>query len=291
MKTSVRENIKGYVLSAPALILLLVFIIVPFFMAFKLSLYRSDGLDVNIFVGLKNFIDIFNDPNFYKTMKPLCIFAISIPLVTILPLIGAKLVYSVKSNRAAFIFRVIFVITMAVPGMVVMLIWRQMYYVNNGAVNEFLRIIGLDFLTRGWLGDPTTVVYAVVFMGVPWVQGLNFLIYLAGYMKIPKDYYEAAKIEGAKWYDVMRYIEIPMLRPQIFMVLTLAVVGVFQLYEPFLVMTQGGPAGSSTVPALYLFQNAFQYGKFGYATAIGVLIFILCLALTLISKLVLIRKD
>jgi raffinose/stachyose/melibiose transport system permease protein len=291
MKTYVKQSIKGYLLSAPALILLLIFIIVPFFLAFKLSLYRSDGLGINMFVGFKNFIDIFKDPNFYKTLKPLCIFAISIPLVTILPLIGAKLVYSIKSDKAAFIFRVVFVITMAVPGMVVMLIWKQMYYANNGAINELLRVIGLGSMARGWLGDPTTVVYAVVFMGVPWVQGLNFLIYLTGYMKIPKDYYEAARIEGASWYDIMKSIEIPMLRPQIFMVLTLAVVGVFQLYEPFLVMTQGGPAGSSTVPALYLFQNAFQYGKFGYATAIGVLIFVICLVLTLINKLVLIRKD
>ena len=167
-----------------------------------------------------------------------------------------------------------------------------MYNGQYGVINEILRAVGLGCYAKDFLGTADTAMLAIIFIGVPWVQGINFLLYLTGFMNIPKTHYEAARLEGAKWYQVMKSIEIPTLRPQIFMVLVMAIISHCTVYEPFLVMGKGGgPAGATTTPAYYLFQNAFQYGRFGYACAIGVILFIFCLIITVGLKNLLIRKD
>ena len=290
MNKILKNNVKGYMFLAPALIILITLTVIPFMSSFKLAFYRTDGLGVNVFIGLQNFVELFHDPEFYKSFGRLCIYAISIPLITIFPLIGAKLVCMVKNTKFAYLYRIIFVIPQVIPMMVGYLLWKQMYMDENGAINELLRLIGLGSFTHSWLGDPSTVILAIIFMGVPWVQGIHFLIYLTGFMKIPKSYYEAARLEGAKWYHIFWYIELPSIKPQIFLVLILAVIGIFQQYEQFLVITDGGPGTATTVPALYLFKNAFTYGRLGYATALGFMIFALCLIVTILNKFILLRN-
>lgn len=278
MGRTVRTRI-AYLYLLPAFLLLGVFSYWPFVQAFRLALYRSDGLKVNDFVGLENFATLFQDPLFWHGFAVLGLLALGLPLQVFGPFIGARLIHAVRSGRAAYVYRAALVIPVVVPMMVNVLIWRD-FYQPDGAVNELLRALGLEDLTTTWLGNQGTVIPALIFMGQPWIGGINMLLFLAGFITIPKNLYEAARLDGATTANVLWHIEMPMLLPQFRIVTVLAVLTLIQAYEPILVLTAGGPANATMVPGLYLFENAFQFGKVGYAAAVGFVLFAICLLLT-----------
>lgn len=280
----------AYLYVLPTFVLLGVFAYWPFLHAFKLALYESDGLGVNEFVGFKNFVTLFQDPLFWRGFKVLAFFALGLPLQVFGPLIGAKLIHSVRHGRSAYFYRAVLVIPVVIPMMTSVLIWRD-FYGQEGAINRFLDVIGLDLLATAWLGDTHTVIPAMIFMGVPWLGGINMLIFLAGFINIPKSLYEAATLDGASRMDVLRKVEMPLLLPQFRIVAILACLGLVQGYESILVLTAGGPANATLVPGLYLFRNCFEFGKLGYASAIGFVLFVICLVLTVLNMTLLRGKD
>ncbi len=150
-------------------------------------------------------------------------------------------------------------------------------------LNEGLKLVGLGEYTHAWLGDPLTVMWALAFVRFPWLPTLQFLIILGGLQTIPKEVHESAAIDGAGFWRRLFYIDIPMTRRQITLAMILTMIFMTQRFDLFLVMTDGGPGYSSMVPALQLFQSAFNFLEFGYASAIGVVLFVAMLALTVIN--------
>ncbi len=278
----------AYLYLLPAFILLGVFAYWPFCNAFRLALYESDGLNVNTFIGLRNFRELAHDSLFWHTFRVLALFALGLPLQVFGPFIGAKLIHSVRNGRAAFFYRAVLVIPVVIPMMTNVLIWRN-FYGTDGAVNRLLAAIGLGALQASWLGNTATVIGAIIFMGAPWIGGISMLLFLAGFITIPKSLYEAAQLDGATPMDVLRRIEMPTLLPQFRIVAILSTLGLVQSYDSILVLTAGGPANSTLVPGLYLFQNCFEFGRLGYASAIGFILFCICLVLTALN-LFLMRK-
>jgi raffinose/stachyose/melibiose transport system permease protein len=200
-----------------------------------------------------------------------------------LPLLAAALIFHLRNLRFAYFYRVLLVVPLVVPGLVVLMIWKFMYSPNIGLINQFLDLVGLQTWARPWLGDFNLALYAVIFIGFPWVAGISTLIYLAGFQAIPAELLDSAAVDGASTFQRFRSVEIPLVMSQIKLIVILTVIGAIQNYTTILVMTNGGPGTTTMVPGLYLYRNAMTYNKMGYACALGTMLFALTLVLTYLN--------
>ena len=273
-----------YLLILPTFLLILIFNYYPAGSALYHSFFDWDGAKFLRFVGLKNFIAIVQDKVLWQSfgnLLKLTLFSVAINLT--FPLAAAALIFHLRDLKSAYFYRVLFVVPLVVPGVVILMIWRFIYSPNLGLLNEVLKAIGLSMWARPWLGDFTLALYAVMFIGFPWVAGIGTLIYLAGFQAIPPELLDAAAIDGANVRQRFFRIEIPMILSQIKLVMILTIIGSIQGFSTILVMTNGGPGTDTMVPGLYLYRNAMHYNKMGYACAIGTVLFVITLALTYLN--------
>ncbi|HEU5078540.1 MAG TPA: sugar ABC transporter permease [Opitutaceae bacterium] len=268
----------------PAWVLFVAFVVIPLVSALGLAFFRTDGLVQREWIGLGNFISLKADPLFWRSLANLGLFAVfTVPLQTIGPLIGAKLLYSLRSARVAYWYRTALVFPVLVPSVVTILVWQELYS-SSGLINTLLASVGLEHYTRAWLGDPTTVVPAIVAMGLPFTGGISLLVYLAGFMSLSPSLEEAARLDGAGSWAVFTRIELPVLAPQIRVIALLSLLGVVQNFDNIQILTNGGPMNASLTPALYLFRSGFEFGQLGYASALGVVLLGMCVLLTLVLR-------
>ncbi len=284
-----------YLALVPTFALLVIFSYYPFFRAFYLSFTQSDGVSASTWVGLQNFQQLLSDPVFIDSFVHVLILTAAGIVQAIVPaLIVAALIFHLWSERWRYVYRVLLIIPVVVPGIVGILLWRSFLApatgnsLNVGVVNLLLNnVFGLHALTqngqRAWLGDFSAVIPAIIFTGFPWVSSINVLILLAGWLTISKELFDAAAIDGVTWWSRFWRIELPLILGQLRLVLILAIIGGLQSYTNILILTQGGPGTSSMVPGLYLYTQAFQYFNFGYASAIGVILFVIILAFTILN--------
>lgn len=277
-KTTAWTSVLGFLLPAGGLFL--VFVVIPSVSALTLAFFRTDGLAMREWVAADNFIQLIRDPLFWTSLRNLGIFALlTVPLQTIGPLIGAKLLYSLRSTRAAYWYRTLLVFPVLVPGVVTLLVWQELYSAT-GPINLVLQAMGGESLTRAWLGDPRTVIPAIVAIGLPFTGGISLLIYLGGFLSIPSSLTEAARLDGAGSWRLFFHVEIPLLRVQIVVIALLSLLGVLQNFDNIQIITNGGPMNASLTPALYLFRAGFEFGQLGYASALGVVLLGVCAAVT-----------
>jgi raffinose/stachyose/melibiose transport system permease protein len=182
----------------------------------------------------------------------------------------------------AYFYRVLFVIPVVIPGIVGILVWRQLYEPNVGLFNTILSALGMP--TSAWLNAPNSALFSLIFMGFPWIDGVDVLIILAGLLAIPVEVIEAAIMDGAGSFRRFFAIELPLLVPQIRLIVILNVIYVLQDFGWQLVVTRGGPVYATTVPAWMIYEKAIGGQRYGYASAIGVTLFALVLILTLINN-------
>ncbi|MGQ9629506.1 MAG: carbohydrate ABC transporter permease [bacterium] len=276
---------KAYFFLAPTFALVLVFNYYPIAQAFFRSFYEWRGGSMAKFVGFDNFIEMFNDIAFrisVGNMLKLLLFHL-IVVVTV-PVFAAELIFGLRSRpRLQHFFRILFVIPMVVPSIVVLLIWSFIYDGEVGLLNAVLRGMGLGHLERGWLADPNTALYAIMGLGFPWVSGTAVLIYLAGLLGVNMEIWDSAKLDGASGIKRFVKIDLPLIMGQIKLMVILTIMNQMQGFVSILVLTQGGPGWSTLVPGLYLYQNAFQHARMGYANAIGVVMFIAIMIVTIIN--------
>jgi raffinose/stachyose/melibiose transport system permease protein len=175
---------------------------------------------------------------------------------------------------------------------VTLLLWQFIYDPYYGFLNTFLDAIGLDqWAETAWLADPDLALYALMFSGFPFVGGIGVLIYLAGLQSISVEIYDAAKIDGASGLRQFFTIDLPLIKGQIRLNMVLSIIAGLQALTGPLVLTNGGPVDATLVPGLYIYELAFTYGRLGYASAIGVYIFIAVLALTILNLRLFRDKD
>jgi len=216
----------------------------------------------------------------------------------------AVCIHRLRSDRAQYLYRVLFVVPMIIPQMVGLLIWKFFYDPNVGVLNRFLIITGLDNVLMwldkwvlhlgvfvppfkpAWLGDPSLIIPALIFWGFPWVGVVGVLIYLAGLQNIGREVYEAAEIDGVNWWSKFWRIELPLIMTQIRLNLILMIIGTFQAYgfQYVLLGAEGGPQNKGLTPGLYMFYQAFEEQNYGYACAIGLILFFIILVLTIINQ-------
>jgi len=287
MRASLRaigRSLGLYALITPTFFLLGVFAFIPFVWAFTTSLYDYEIGGDSAFVGLANYTEYLDDPTFWSSFTNLVLLSIfSVVTGVVFPLGIAKLIFSLSSDRARYVYRVVFLVPIVVPGVAVLMIWGGMIYGDNGLLNESLRLVGLDSLARGWIADPHTALWAVAMIGFPFAGGINILIFYAGLTGISESVHEAAHLDGASGVRKFFLIDLPLVLSQIKLIVILTVIGAVQGFQGMFILTRGGPGFRTMVPGLWMYFNAFSFQRMGYACAIGVVLFLLILAATVLN--------
>jgi len=281
---AIGRNLGLYALIAPTFLLLAVFCFVPFVWAFTTSLYDYEIGGDSTFAGLANYGEYLHDPTFWSSFSNLLALSIfSVSTSVVFPLAIAKLIFSLSTDRARYVYRVVFLVPIVVPGVAVLMIWGGMIYGDNGLVNELLRLVGLADLARGWIANPHTALWAVAMIGFPFAGGINILIFYAGLTSIPESVHEAAQLDGASGLRKFFLIDLPLVLSQIKLIVILTVIGAVQGFQGMFILTRGGPGFRTMVPGLWMYFNAFSFQRMGYACAIGVILFLLILAATVLN--------
>ncbi|MDR0909875.1 MAG: sugar ABC transporter permease [Spirochaetaceae bacterium] len=260
---------------APWIIGTLWFTVGPIIYSFYYSLTEYKIFSAPEFIGFRNYKNLFEDALFWRSLQnTLFMVAVGVPLTLITALVISLLLNSKQLRNFSF-FRVAYFLPTLVPLIINCILWVWLLNYDNGMINALLRLIGIQ--GPSWLGDPGWSKPGLILMTV-WGCGNVIIIFLAGLQDIPESLYESADIEGANFVQKSLHITIPMLSPVIlYNAVTLVIAAFQQFAEPF-TMTEGGPNRSTLLYSLYLYQNAFQFMKMGYASAMAWILLVIALA-------------
>lgn len=284
MKKSFSSKVLPWLFLTPTLIFVGFFSYYAIGKAFVDSFTDSTfGIKSN-WVGLNNYISAFRDVVFQVALRnQLAITIAAVTTSVVFPLIAAELIFFVRSKKLASVVKTGFVVPMMVPSLVIVLMWKYLYNPNFG-FNTILRSIGLKNLAQNWLNNESTALISVILIGFPFISGMYFLIMHNGLNMIGEELYEAAVIDGATSMQVIWYIHIPNMKPHIETVVTLSLINSLSGFGNIFATTSGGPGYSTMIPALQMYKIAFGDGKFGYASALGVLLMLIIVILTLVTR-------
>lgn len=262
-----REKTAGYVFSSPFIFGFLFFVLVPVSTSLYYAFCNYNILKPARWVGLKNFIDIFKDPTFYKALGVTLKFAfISVPIKLVFALIVALIL--LKGTRLTPFYRAAYYLPSILGSSVaVAILWKRMFSVD-GLVNKLL---GIQF---AWLGSTRAALWVIILLAV-WQFGSSMLIFLSAMKQIPSDLYEAARVDGAGGIYSFFRITLPLLTPTIFFNLVMQLINGFMVFAQGQIITDGKPMNSTLFYVLYMYQQSFEYSKVGYAAAMGWILLVL----------------
>lgn len=264
---------------APATLVYLVVIIYPLVSSVQLSLTDSPAGNAGNFVGLGNFRQMFADPQVVQALTRTVAYAIVVCVMqNALGLILARAMYS--RPRTQRIYSVLLLLPMLISPVMAAFIWSA-FYAPTGAINSALRSIGLGSLTQVWLGNPNTALWSIAVVNIWMFAGFSAAIFYAGYMNLPAELLDAAKVDGASGWRRFGYIEWPLLAPSLTVNVTLSLIGSLKVFEYPLIMTNGGPAESTTTLAILVYEKIFGgQGLFSYGVTIAVLLLVVVIVLS-----------
>jgi len=275
---------------SPALLFYGAIVLAPLAQTMNFSFYKWDGVSEPSWVGLSNYLNFGRDPRMLEAFGNVLVLIVMFGLVPLcLGLISASLLSRAKI-RGEGIYRWFLFLPQVLTSVVVAIIWKRIY-APDGPLNTFLRSIGLDGMTRNWLGDFDWALPSLGMIGVWGGFGFTMVLFLAGVLAIPDEHYEAARLDGASRWQEFRYITMPGLRGQMAIALTLTITGALRTFDMVYITTQGGPGTATTTPALLLYQLAFVNPDVGVASATGVVLAFLCLGIAVGITRVMESKD
>ncbi|MDR2305407.1 MAG: sugar ABC transporter permease [Treponema sp.] len=286
LRARIFEARTAYLFLLPLMGLLVIFNYYPPISGLYRSLFNWDAAFKSEFIGFDNFRELFKDQYFIHSIPTM--FKIMIPKLLInivVPLIAAEMIFCVKSAAARYAYRVAILLPIVAPGVVGLLVWKFMYDPINGPITALARLFGI--LDQGeivsWLGDPKIVIPSIIFLGFPWVGGTSVLIYMSGLMNISSEMIESSRLDSANIMQRIFKIDIPMILGQIKYFLVFGIIGGLQDYGIQIILTRGGPGYATYVPGYYMYLQAFNNGRMGYASAIGTIMFFVILSLTIVN--------
>lgn len=281
---TLKDKIQLYLMTVPSMVIYTIFLIIPIVMAVYFSFHEWNGIAGAplTYVGFANFIKVFHDPGARIALGNLLkLVFFSVLFHTPIALLLAVIVnHNFKGNR---LFKSIYFIPTVFPLTAIGLMF-YFVFMPGGTLNIVLSKIGLEALTTGWLINPKTALAAVIFVNIWAGIGYYMIILLAGLKGIPKELYEAAEIDGASDTQTFFKITVPMLRPIIAMTIVLDVIGTIKVFDLVFVLTEGGPNGLTNLPATLMYYESFRYDNYGMGSAIGILLLIIALVLTIGSN-------
>jgi multiple sugar transport system permease protein len=281
MNKGSKKRFLPYAMVSPYLFHLLVFTSFPVVFSLVLTFHKWNIISPMEWTGLDNWKHIFTDRLFWKSiLNTLKFLIIHIPLQIVVALALAE-VLNQKIKFRGF-FRAAFFLPIVVSGVVVTILWQQLFGYDTGVINRMLISIGLGKV--GWLIDPDVAMVSIALMATWKNVGLYVILFLVGLQTVPKQYYEAADLEGASHWQKFIGITVPMINPTMFMVVVLSTLGGFSLFiEPY-IMTGGGPLNSTLSAVLYIYKQAFEYYHMGYSATLGVFFAFLIILVVVLQK-------
>lgn len=280
MKAKSRESFAGVLFVSPWIIGFLSFTLYPIIMSFYYSLTDYKVIGASRYIGFSNYTNMFQNTVFQTSLyNTLYTVILGVSVTTVVALISAILMDNKRIKGMSF-FRVVFFIPTLVPLIINCILWLWILQPDIGLINTVLKLVGVQ--GPGWLASPLWSKPALVLMMI-WGCGGSIILYLAGLQDVPDSLYESASLDGANFFQRTVYITIPMISPVILYNVVTGVIGVMQWFAEPLVMTEGGPDSSTMFYSLNLYQNAFQFFKMGYASAMAW--FMLIIALLIIWML------
>ena len=276
-----KSDRNGYLFALPYLLYFSAFVAYPLVFSLVLMFHRWNIVTPMEWIGLKNFTRMFSDPLFFKSLVNTLIFlAIHIPLQIAVAL-GIALLLNSRVKLQSF-FRAVYFMPVVVSGVVVTILWQQMYLYDYGVLNSLLTSIGLPKVP--WLVDPAFAMPSVAVMATWKNVGIYIVLFLVGLQNIPGELYEAAELDGAATSNQFYHITLPMLNPTVIAIVVLSTIGGFSLFiEPY-VLTGGGPMQSTLSAMLYIYNQAFYFNHMGYAATLGIAFALIVLSVVVVQR-------
>jgi ABC-type sugar transport system permease subunit len=274
--------IYGFIV--PSMVLALVFDYYPALSGLYLSLTNTMMVGIAAhFVGLANYVYLFTNAVFLDSLWHMAVLAFArIVIDTLVPLVVAEMIFHLGNGRWRYTYRVLFLLKMLVPGMVVVEVWGYILSVN-GLLDKVLSFFGLPVSGLGWLVDQHTALGSIILIGFPWVAGVGILIYYAGLSTINTELLDAAAVDGSQGFHRVWHVDLPLIVGQMKLMIILSAIGALQGYYAQFLLTQGGPGWTTMVPGYFMYQSAFINSEMGLASAVGVFLFVVIFAITLVN--------
>ncbi|MDR2095185.1 MAG: sugar ABC transporter permease [Treponema sp.] len=275
-----REALTAACMLAPNLTGLVVFLVIPTIASFGISLTNWNLMGNIKWVGWGNFKDVFGDVLFWQTLKNTSVYVFcKVPLNIIFSLVLAVLLNQALYGRT--FFRALIFLPMIASSVSVALLWQPLF-LTNGLLNKLLTTVGLPPST--WIYSPKTSMMSVIIVSLWKETGYYMVMFLAGLQSISRTYYEAANIDGANGIQKFFRITVPLISPTTFFVLTISIIGSFQIFDLTTVLTAGGPVNSTNTLIMYVYQAGFRFFRMGYASALSTVLFFIVLVSTIIQN-------
>ena len=277
---------KGYVaFLIPGILLFLFIIVFPFLANIGVSFTRWTGVGIPVWKGLANYEKAMGDSAFWASFKNNMLLIVAMTIIpTIIGLFLATFLFDYIADKfgqgVSSFFRAGFYLPQMIPLVVAGIVWRWIYQPDWGVLNGLLKSLGLDSLTRAWLGDASTAMYAVMGMMVWFQIGYPLVIFMAALQRIDPELYEAAALDGASWSQKFFYITIHLIRPEIYVVVLTTAIHALKIFAPIYVMTRGGPGTRTIVASYFSYQNFFERINVGYGATIATVLTIIIMLLT-----------
>lgn len=278
-----REQVAGYLFVAPLMIGLIVLSLIPVAASLLLSFTNWNfvaGIGAIKFAGFDNFVRLFHDSSFTKSLLNNLLFILTVPVTMIFALLLA-----IGIDKHVFLkdlFKVVYFLPYISSIVAIAMVWQVLFHPSLGPVNSTLVSLGIDNPPK-WLADIKFALPSLMMIQVWIMLGYNIIIYIAGLQSIPRDLYEAAEIDGASAWVKFRRITVPCISPTTFFLLVTGIIGTFKIFDLIQVLTQGGPANSTTVIVYELYDTAFIQLKTGYASSMALVLFLICLLITVLQ--------
>lgn len=277
-----RETLVAYLLLSPALLLFLIFIVGPFLGAFALSLFSWDIFTPAHFVGLANYQTLLTDTTAHEAIWNTLVFTFwSLVLHLGVGMLLALAVSRVISGVLKYFLRTAYFFPLIMSWAAVSLMWLYLLDPNFGIVNFYLGNLHLP--TPNWLVTPSLALPTLIAIDLWRTLGFTFIILLAGLSGVPVHLYEAARLDGAGAWRRFWHVTLPMTSPTLLFTCVITIVGAFQIFDPMLILTGGGPGTSTLSIVLYIYQTGFQSFQMGYASTLALVVFLMIMVLTLIQ--------
>lgn len=269
---------------APAVILVTLFMVIPTFNVFRMSLYKWGGISGNkTFQGLRNFEILLKDQNFLQSMQNSILIITLVTIITLAIAVFFAAILTKENLKGKDLFRIIFYIPNILSVVVISAIFGAIYDPQSGLLNSILGFLHLDNLKKMWMGDPNIVIYSLIFALIWQAIGYYMVMYMASMASIPESFYEAAGLDGAGPIKQFFVITLPLIWDNIRTTLTFFVISTINLsFLMVQIMTGGGPNGQTEVFLSYMYKQAYTNSSYGYGMAIGVVVFLFSFILSAI---------
>lgn len=273
-KIRIRESIISYTFLAPALIFFIGFVLIPMGMGVVTSFFKYTMKDFE-FVGFANYIRMFQDPVWFKSLRNTMILVVgSVPVVVFFSLFVAAFTYQKRPLTRSF-FRCVFFLPVVTGTVAVTVVWKWIYDPMNGVLNWLLKSIHLIDNDIMWTGDKRFAIWAILIILLTTSVGQPIILYIASLGNVPKEYMEAAEVDGANSFQVFWKIKWPSLLPTTLYIVVITTINSFQCFSLIQLLTSGGPNYSTSTIMYYLYTEAFKVYEYGYANAMGVILAII----------------